>query len=89
MSVIAFIAFCEGVALIAACVVIYEMWREFHAERRELLDRLMARNFGEYAAVAPTVVKPTPRRRSMTDQVEAELEARRRAEEAAEEPAHA
>lgn len=73
----------EALAVITMAVVIYQLWSEFTRVQRDLLNRLMARNLPEYehSVQATGVITPKPlRRRSMTDAMEAELEARRKLE---------
>ena len=75
MSEIAAIAVLEGAALIGAGVLYYLLYQDFTRREKDLLDRLMARNFSEYQLLTPAVKTPL-RRRALSD---AEMAAREKA----------
>jgi hypothetical protein len=63
--------------IVLAALNVYQFWA-YDRRERMLLDRLMARDFGEYQAITIKQEGKKPRRFSMTDVQMAELESSRK-----------
>jgi len=69
---LALVAIAAGALLLA-----WRVHAEARNERKDLLNRLMARDYGEYKVLSAPGAKP-PRRISMTDELEVEIEKRQK-----------
>lgn len=62
-TLLAAVCILEALAIVVLVGALVYLYREFTKAQRDLLNRLMARNLGEYTAVTPEVL---PRRRTRT-----------------------
>lgn len=67
----------QSIVILGLGGIIYKLYLDFSKAQKELLDRLMSKSFTEYS-VGQNVINRAPRRRSMTDSMEAEIEARKK-----------
>lgn len=74
MNWLGLVATIEGTALLGAGLLYWRLYRDFTRAQKELLDRLMARNFSEYALLTPKAGGERLRRRALTDAEMAERE---------------
>lgn len=72
----------QAAGLLLCASSIYFILRDSRKDRQELLDRLMARDFSEYRTWTQPKTQGPLRRRAMTDEVEARIEAERLARQA-------
>jgi hypothetical protein len=77
MVTLAIVALAEAAAVVTLAGMLAWRERQHVRELGALLDRLMSRNYQDYA-VAKTIDARAPRRRSVTDADEARIEEARR-----------
>ena len=65
------------ILLAVSIVVNLILWKDFKKTQDELLNRLMARDFGEYKIYQQSTTAK-PKRSSMNDEIEAEIERARK-----------
>lgn len=81
MTILHVVIIAQTVALLVLAVTVYLLYTAFTRDQKSLLDRLMCRNAAEYTTMQVSVGSRRPGNKSMTDELEAKIEAQRAGKE--------